>query len=181
MGLDFVEFNDVAVTHSCLETHSVCWDWFSVDKTFCGDITNNSFKALDNSMTPVELLWDITGTDVVKENFASTFVTEISLSKVNFDWFLGCRALMRACADDWRAIFGDINCDGWRSLLRADHDGVAGMRRFPTMSGAWKKRFFCWCILNILGEMNSRCAVSSQTFSSLQPKLSNKFEVLLIR
>ena len=173
MGLDFVEFNDVAVTHFCLEMHSVCWDWFSVDETLCGDITNNSFKALDNSMTPVELLRDISETDVVKDDFASTFVIEISFTKVDFDWFLGWRALMRACADDWRAIFGDINCDRWWSLLRADHDGVAEMRRFPTMLGVWNLRFLSWCILNILCEMSSRCAVSSQTFSSLQPKLSN--------
>ena len=127
MGLDFVEFTDVAVTHFCLEMHSVCWDWSFVDGIFCGDITNNSFKALDNSMTLVELPWDISGTDVVKDGFASTFVIETSITEVDFDWFLGWRALMRACPDDWKAIFGDINCDRWRSLLRADLGGVAGM------------------------------------------------------
>ena len=112
-----MEITDVIVAHFCPNTCSICWELFIADGVFCGDITNNSFNALDNSVTFDELFRGVSDLDVIEDGFASTLVADISSGRVDFDGFLGWRALMRACADDWKSIFfGDIGCDRWSGL-----------------------------------------------------------------
>ena len=124
MGQDFVEFPAVVVPHFCPTTHSVSKELLLTDRFFCGDITSNSFNALDNSTTFVGLVWGISALDAIRDDFASTFGVDDSTTRVGFNGFLGWRALIRACADDWKAMFfGDIYCDRWEEPTASRRKG----------------------------------------------------------
>lgn len=65
-------------------------------------------------MTFVGLVWGISDLDFIIDDFASTFGVDDPTARVGFKGFLGWRALIRTCADDWKAMFfGDIYCDRW--------------------------------------------------------------------